>query len=59
MLKSRVEAHSPMGILKQGFAYITKDSKLVSKAKNLKAEDKISIRFFDGSVQAEITNKKE
>ncbi len=57
LLNSRVETHSPMGILKQGFAYITKDDKLVSKAKNLNQADTIKIRFYDGSVEAEVTKK--
>lgn len=57
ILGSRVEAHSPMGILKQGFAYITKDDKLVSKAQKLKEQDKIKIRFYDGSLEAEVTHK--
>lgn len=54
ILKSKVEAHSPLGILKQGFAYITKDANIVSKAKNLQTKDKIKISFYDGSVEAEI-----
>lgn len=57
ILKSKIDAHSPLGILKQGFAYVTKEDKLVSKTKNLKTKDKIKIRFFDGSVEAEITGK--
>lgn len=54
LLGSRVEAHSPLGILKLGFAYVTKDNKLVGKAKGLHAKDKINIRFHDGSVDAEV-----
>jgi exodeoxyribonuclease VII large subunit len=58
LIKGRIEARSPLGILKQGFAYISKDDKLVSRAKNLQTKDKVNIRFYDGSVEAEVTSKK-
>lgn len=59
LLTGKVEAHSPLGILKQGFAYISSNDRLVNRAEKLKIKDKIKIRFYDGSVEAEVTKTKE
>lgn len=59
MLKNRLESRSPVAILKQGFAYVTKQDKLVSKAGSLAIQDSIMIRFADGSVEAEVVTEKE
>ncbi len=58
LLTSKVESHSPQGILKLGFAYVSKNDKLVNKAEKLKSQDKVKIRFYDGSVEAEIIDPK-
>lgn len=58
MLKNRLESRSPVAILDQGFAYVTKQDKLVSKAGSLATQDSIRIRFADGSVEAEVTKEK-
>ena len=59
MLKSRIESRSPVAILNQGFAYVTKQDKLVCKAGSLNIPDKIKIRFADGSVEAEVTKERD
>lgn len=59
MFKSRIESRSPVAILNQGFAYVTKQDKLVSKAGSLNIPDKIKIRFADGSVEAEVTKERD
>ncbi len=54
LLDSKIESHSPYGILKLGFAYISKEDKLVSSIGDLSKHDRIKIKFYDGSVDAEI-----
>lgn len=43
---------SPDNTLKRGFSYVKKDGKIVSKKSNLKKDDKISVKFYDGDISA-------
>lgn len=45
---------SPESTLKRGFAYVTKDEKIVSNGRNLNKKDKVCITFRDGKKEAEI-----
>ncbi len=53
-LKSRLFSLSPSEILKRGYTVTSKSGKTVYSAKKLKAGDKVSIKFKDGDVSAEI-----
>jgi len=57
MLESKVEAHSPMAILKQGFAYVSQDHKIIKRAEKIKIGSTVQIRFYDGEVKADIRDK--
>lgn len=43
---------SPDNTLKRGFSYVKKDGKIVSKKSILNKNDKISLKFYDGDVNA-------
>ena len=50
----RLEALSPLSVLSRGYAAVSRDDETVLFAKDLQAGDRITIRFSDGSVRAEI-----
>lgn len=43
---------SPDQTLKRGFTYIIKDGKLISRKENVKENDEIKIKFYDGEVES-------
>ena len=53
-LISKLETLSPLQTLQRGYTMTKVDGKVVSSSKKLKKEDKISIEFTDGSVDAEV-----
>jgi exodeoxyribonuclease VII large subunit len=57
-MKRRLEALSPLAVLRRGFAVVTekKDKSVVSRVAQAKAGDSITIRVSDGSLDAEIIN---
>jgi len=55
-IKERLHAYSPLGILKRGFTYITKDDKMIVSAKELHQGDAIEVSFIDGKRKATIND---
>ena len=53
-LVSKLETLSPLLTLKRGYTMTKVDGKVISSCKKLKKNDKISIEFTDGCVDAEI-----
>ncbi|HII99499.1 MAG TPA: exodeoxyribonuclease VII large subunit [Methanoregula sp.] len=53
-MKAALEAASPLGILSRGYCIAEKDGKLVRSAGALKKDDRLKIRFFDGSSQVSV-----
>ena len=52
---SKLDALSPLKTLSRGYSIVTgEDSKVIKKAKDLNKGDKITIRFTDNSVNAEV-----
>lgn len=51
---SKLDSLSPLKTLSRGYSITEKDGKIVKKAANLKKDDKVSMRFTDGSVEAKI-----
>ncbi len=53
-MKAALEAASPLGILSRGYCIAEKEGKLVRSAGALKKDDRLKIRFFDGSSQVSV-----
>lgn len=51
---SRLDSLSPLKTLSRGYSITEKDGKIVKKATDLKKDDKVSMRFTDGSVEAKV-----
>lgn len=52
---SKLDALSPLKTLSRGYSIVTgEDSKVIKKAQDLKSGDKISIRFIDNKVDAQV-----
>ncbi|MDQ3065313.1 MAG: exodeoxyribonuclease VII large subunit [bacterium] len=49
-----LNALSPQAVLKRGYSIVYSHSKVVRQALDLKVQDKISIKFSDGEVKAEV-----
>ncbi|MEE1279781.1 MAG: exodeoxyribonuclease VII large subunit [Oscillospiraceae bacterium] len=56
-LSAKLDALSPLKVLSRGYSLVTQGFKSVS-AKELVVDDEISIRFWDGKVEAKVTSKK-
>ena len=57
--KERLYAYDPQRTLERGFALITgSDGAIVTSTQQISTGDAVSIRFADGSAQAEITGKE-
>lgn len=54
MVTGRLEAVSPVAILRRGYALVYHEEMLVRDAKSLRAGDALCIRLGDGSVTAEV-----
>lgn len=50
----RIEGLSPLAVLTRGFAVVSKEGKSVKKASELRAGDRVALRFFDGEKTAKI-----
>ena len=53
-LERALDSLSPKAVLQRGYAIVEKESKAAS-ARSLAAGDRVSIRFYDGTAQADIT----
>lgn len=51
---TKLDALSPLKTLARGYSIAKKENQIIKKAKDLKAGDKITIRFSDGEKNAEI-----
>ena len=56
---SRIESVDIEKILKQGFAIISHNNKIISNSKSLNSNDIIDIRFYNGILKAVIINKDQ
>ena len=53
-LAGKLDALSPLSVISRGYALVEKDEKPVTKVKDLKKDDVISIKLLDGQVKARI-----
>ena len=51
LLSKSIEANDVNKILKKGFTLITQNSKIISRKKNYKKQDSVTIKFYDGEVE--------
>ncbi len=51
---NKIEALSPINILKNGYSLVSKDNKNVKSAKKLKKDDVVTLSFYDGDKSAKI-----
>ncbi|MBQ3864297.1 MAG: exodeoxyribonuclease VII large subunit [Clostridia bacterium] len=58
LLSSRLEALGPMKVLERGYSLVQDKDHHVLKAGDLSLKQPISIRFWDGTAQAEVTEVK-
>jgi exodeoxyribonuclease VII large subunit len=59
-MRRRLEALSPLAVLRRGFAVVTRkdDGSVISKVAQVKPADAITIRVSDGQVDAQVTDQK-
>lgn len=53
-----LEAMNPLAVLSRGYAAVTRDGEGISRAEELRAGDRVQIRFADGCVGAQIDDEK-
>ncbi len=53
-LAGKLDALSPLNVISRGYALVEKDNKPVTKVKDLKKDDVVSIKLSDGQVKANI-----
>ena len=54
MLVNTLKLVNPLGILEKGYSLVKKDNKLINNVDDLKENDIIDIKLFEGEVKAEI-----
>lgn len=54
LAQGKLEASSPLSVLDRGFAYVSKNGKGINSSKDLELKDTVTIRFKEGSAEAEI-----
>jgi exodeoxyribonuclease VII large subunit len=54
-LESRLAALSPLGVLRRGYAVITKNKKVVTSVSQIQVEDGLRVRMKDGEFDARVT----
>lgn len=57
-LSSKLDMQSPLNVLSRGYAKISKDDAVITSSKELKNEDKISVTFSDGVVNAVVVGEE-
>jgi exodeoxyribonuclease VII large subunit len=55
---ARLEALSPLSVLSRGYAAVSMNEKTVTRAGTLQIGDRLTVRFADGSVDAEVLERK-
>jgi exodeoxyribonuclease VII large subunit len=54
-MKNRLQALSPLAVLKRGYAVITKNEKVVTSVSQVRVEDVLRVRVQDGEFNARVT----
>ena len=54
-MKSRLQALSPLAVMKRGYAVITKNEKVVTSTSQIKLDDALHVRIQDGEFNARVT----
>ena len=49
---NKLDLLSPLNILSKGYSVVSKDEKIIKKAKDLKPDDILNIRMSEGKVSA-------
>lgn len=57
-LISRLDALSPLKVMKRGYSAVSKNGKAVRSIDEISIDDSISLRFADGKVNCLVTNKE-
>ena len=57
-LIEKLELVNPLGILKRGYSLTTKEEKIIKSIKDIKVNDCIKIKIYDGEITSIITNIK-
>ena len=55
---AKLDALSPLRVLVRGYSVATKDNKIINSVEQVTEGDKINIRFYDGSVDCTVTERK-
>ncbi len=55
-LAGKLDVLSPLNVIARGYALVEKDNKPITKVKDLKKDDVISIKLSDGQVKANVTD---
>lgn len=50
---------SPLKIMSRGYNFTTKKEQIIKSVKELELQDQITVHYYDGQIQAQITNIKE
>ena len=57
-ITTKLDTMSPLKTLTRGYSLVEKDNQIIKSVKQLKPEDEIKIRFFDGEKMAKILEQK-
>ena len=57
-LTTKLDTMSPLKTLTRGYSLVEKDNQIIKSVKQLKSEDEVKIRFFDGEKMAKILEQK-
>ena len=56
-ISSKLETLNPLSILSRGYSIAEKDGKIISSRNDLKANDKFTLEFSDGKINATVTGE--
>ena len=56
-ISSKLETLNPLSILSRGYSIAEKDGKIISSKNDLKANDKFTLEFSDGKINATVTGE--
>lgn len=56
---ARLEALNPLGVLRRGYAAVSRDGRTVTHAADICAGDRLTVRFADGSVETIVKEQEE
>ena len=58
-MKEKLIIINPLNTLKRGYSVLYKDENIINSIKNLKQNDNIKIKLFDGLIEANVNNLEE